>query len=111
VIAIENCDPKALEAEREILTVQAQTEGTPAAVIQKMVDGRIHKYYKEVCLLEQEYVLDTALSVKQVVADVAKKSGADITVTNFVRYEMGEGIEKRVDNFVDEIAEQMKNIK
>lgn len=111
VIAIEDCDPTALEAEREILTVQAQNEGKPAAVIQKMVDGRIHKYYKEVCLLEQEYVLDTALSVKQVVADVAKKAGAGITVTRFVRYEMGEGIEKRVDNFVDEIAEQMKNIK
>jgi len=111
VISIEDCDPEALKAEREILTVQAQNEGKPAAVIQKMVDGRIHKYYKEVCLLEQEYVLDTALSVKQVIADVAKKSGSDITVTRFVRYEMGEGIEKRVDNFVDEIAEQMKNIK
>ncbi len=111
VIAIENCDPKALEAEREILTVQAQNEGKPAAVIQKMVDGRIHKYYKEVCLLEQEYVLDTALSVKQVIAEVAKKCGAEIIVTRFIRYEMGEGIEKRVDNFVDEIAEQMKNIK
>lgn len=111
VIAIEDCDPKALEAEREILTVQAQNEGKPAAVIQKMVDGRIHKYYKEVCLLEQEYVLDAALSVKQVVAEIAKKSGADIKVTRFIRYEMGEGIEKRVDNFVDEIAEQMKNLK
>lgn len=111
VIAIADCDPAALAAEREILTVQAQNEGKPAAVIQKMVDGRIHKYYKEVCLLEQEYVLDTSMSVNQVVAAVAKKSGADIKVTRFVRYEMGEGIEKRVDNFVDEIAEQMKNIK
>ncbi len=111
VIGIGDCDPKALEAEREILTAQAQNEGKPAAVIQKMVEGRIHKYYKEVCLLEQEYVLDTALAVKQVIADVAKKSGTEITVTKFIRYEMGEGIEKRVDNFVDEIAEQMKNIK
>ncbi|MCM1194599.1 MAG: translation elongation factor Ts [Corallococcus sp.] len=111
VISVADCDPKALEAEREILTAQAQNEGKPAAVIQKMVEGRLHKYYKDVCLLEQEYVRDSALSVKQVIADVAKKTGADITVTRFVRYEMGEGIEKRVDNFVDEIAEQMKNIK
>lgn len=111
VVAIENCDPAALQSEREILTAQAQNEGKPAAVIEKMVEGRIHKYYKEICLLEQEYVRDSALSVKQVIADVAKKLGATIEVKRFVRYEMGEGIEKRVDNFVDEIAEQMKNIK
>ena len=100
-----------MEAEREILTVQARNEGKPEAVINKMVEGRIHKYYKEVCLLEQEYVRESSLSVKQVIKDVEKSTGAAITVTRFVRYEMGEGIEKRVDNFVDEIAEQMKNIK
>lgn len=111
VVSISDCDPKALESEREILTAQAKNEGKPEAVIAKMVEGRIHKYYKEVCLLEQEYVRDSALSVKQVIADVAKKTGADIVVNKFVRFEMGEGIEKRVDNFVDEIAEQMKNIK
>lgn len=111
VIAIADVDASQLEQEREILRVQARNEGKPEAIIDKMVEGRIHKYYKEVCLLEQEYVRDSALSVKQVVADVAKKVGHDITVTRFVRYEMGEGIEKRVDNFVDEIAEQLKNIK
>ena len=111
VIASEDCDPSALEAEREILTVQARNEGKPEAVISKMVEGRIHKYYKEVCLLEQEYVRESSLSVKQVIKDVEKSTGSAITVTRFVRYEMGEGIEKRVDNFVDEIAEQMKNIK
>ena len=111
VISIADVDAAQLDSEREILTVQARNEGKPEAVIAKMVEGRIHKYYKEVCLLEQEYVRDSSLSVKQVIADVAKKTGAEITVTRFVRYEMGEGIEKRVDNFVDEIAEQMKNIK
>ncbi|MCH5151151.1 MAG: elongation factor Ts [Clostridiales bacterium] len=111
VVNIADVDASQLEAEKEILTVQARNEGKPEAIIGKMVEGRIHKYYKEVCLLEQEYVRDSALSVKQVVADTAKKLGADITVTRFVRYEMGEGIEKRVDNFVDEIAEQLKNIK
>ena len=111
VVNIADVDASQLEAEKEILTVQARNEGKPEAIIGKMVEGRIHKYYKEVCLLEQEYVRDSSLSVKQVIAETAKKAGADITVTRFVRYEMGEGIEKRVDNFVDEIAEQLKSIK
>ena len=111
VVGIADVDASQLEAEKEILTVQARNEGKPEAIIGKMVEGRIHKYYKEVCLLEQEYVRDGALSVKQVIADTAKKVGAEINVTRFVRYEMGEGIEKRVDNFVDEIAEQLKSIK
>ena len=111
VVNIADVDASQLEAEKEILTVQARNEGKPEAIIGKMVEGRIHKYYKEVCLLEQEYVRDPALSVKQVIAETAKKLGKDITVTRFVRYEMGEGIEKRVDNFVDEIAEQLKSIK
>ncbi len=111
VVSIADVDASQLESEKEILTVQARNEGKPEAIIGKMVEGRIHKFYKEICLLEQEYVRDPALSVKQVIADVSKKVGKDIAVTRFVRYEMGEGIEKRVDNFVDEIAEQLKNIK
>ena len=111
VVNIADVDSSQLEAEKEILTVQARNEGKPEAIIGKMVEGRIHKYYKEVCLVEQEYVRDPSLSVKQVIADVAKKTGKEIVVTRFVRYELGEGIEKRVDNFVDEIAEQLKNIK
>lgn len=111
VVNIADVDASQLESEREILTVQARNEGKPEAVIGKMVEGRIHKYYKEVCLLEQEYVREPSLSVKQVIADVEKQLGKSIVVTRFVRYEMGEGIEKRVDNFADEIAEQLKNIK
>lgn len=111
VVNIADVDASQLESEKEILTVQARNEGKPEAIIAKMVEGRIHKYYKEVCLVEQEYVRDSSLSVKQVIAEVAKKTGKSITVTKFVRYELGEGIEKRVDNFVDEIAEQLKSIK
>ncbi len=111
VVGIADVDSSQLEAEKEILTVQARNEGKPEAIIGKMVEGRIHKYYKEVCLVEQEYVRDSSLSVKQVIADVEKKTGKEIIVTRFIRYELGEGIEKRVDNFVDEIAEQLKNIK
>lgn len=108
VISIADVDSAQLDSEREILTAQAKNEGKPEAVIAKMVEGRINKYYKEVCLLEQEYVRDSALSVKKVIADCAKSIGADITVQQFVRYEMGEGIEKRVDNFAEEIAAQLK---
>lgn len=111
VLNKEDVDAAKLENEKEILTAQSRNEGKPEAVIEKMVLGRINKYYKEVCLLEQEYVRDTALTIKQVVADYEKKIGCPITVAAFVRYEMGEGIEKRVDNFVDEIAEQLKAIK
>ena len=75
-----------------------------------MVEGRIHKFYKEVCLLEQEYVRDGSMSIKQVIAEVSKQVGAPITVSRFVRYEMGEGIEKRVDNFAEEIAAQLNAV-
>lgn len=110
VVNIADVDASQLESEREILTAQSRNEGKPEAVIAKMVEGRIHKYYKEVCLLEQEYVRDSALSVKQVIAEVEKQTGASITVSRFVRYEMGEGIEKRQDNFAEEIAQQLKDI-
>ncbi len=111
VISVSDVDASQLDSEREILTAQAKNEGKPDAVIAKMVEGRIHKYYKEVCLLEQEYVRDSAFSVKQVIADVEKKVGCTISVDKFVRYEMGEGIEKRVDNFAEEIAAQLNAVK
>jgi len=111
VISVADVDPAALEAEKEILTAQAKNEGRPDNIIAKMVEGRINKYYKEVCLLEQEFVRDGSLSVKQVVAQYEKQLGQKIDVVKFVRFEMGEGIEKRVDNFVDEIAEQLNNLK
>ena len=110
VVSITDVDPAQVQSEREILTVQARNVGKPEAVITKMVEGRIHKYYKEVCLLEQEYVRDGSFSIKQVVAQAAKDAGAEIVVTRFVRYEMGEGIEKRQDNFAAEIAEQLKGL-
>lgn len=108
VVNIADVDASQLDSEREILTAQAKNEGKPDAVIAKMVEGRIHKFYKEICLLEQEYVRDPALSVKQVISQCEKSIGSKITVDKFVRYEMGEGIEKRHDNFVEEIAQQLK---
>ena len=110
VVGIADVDASNLDAEREILTAQAKNEGKPEAVIAKMVEGRIHKYYKEVCLLEQEYVRDSSLAVKNVIAECEKATGASIKVNKFVRYEMGEGIEKRQDTFMEEISAAVKSV-
>jgi elongation factor Ts len=93
-----------IQQEREILTQQALNEGKPENIVQKMVEGRMQKFYSEVCLLEQPFVKDPDLTV----AKVLKKQGADVTVNNFFRYELGEGIEKRQENFAEEVMSQVK---
>ena len=99
---------EALEKEKEILRAQAINEGKPEKIVDKMVEGRIEKYYKEVCLLEQPFVKDGDKSIKGLMAEVAKATGANLDVVRFERFERGEGIEKRQDNFAEEIAAQMK---
>lgn len=97
-----------LNKEKEILRAQALNEGKPEKIVDKMVEGRIEKYFKEVCLLEQPFVKDGDKSIQQVTDEVAKEIGAKIEVVRFARFERGEGIEKRQDNFAEEIAAQMK---
>ena len=97
-----------LEKEKEILTAQAINEGKPANIAEKMVAGRINKYYKEFCLLDQEYIKDNELSVSKYVANTAKELGGSISVVAFVRFEKGEGLEKRNENFADEVASMIK---
>lgn len=97
-----------VEHEKEILTAQAINEGKPEEIAKKMVMGRIKKYYKENCLLEQEFVKNGDVSVKQYVDDVAKKLGGNITVVEYARIEKGEGIEKKVDDFAAEVASMVK---
>ncbi len=80
----------------------------PAAIAEKMVNGRISKYYKENCLLEQPFVKDEDVTVAQYVANTAKELGGKIEVVKFVRFEKGEGMEKRADNFADEVASMVK---
>ena len=94
--------------EKEILTVQAMNEGKPANIAEKMVAGRINKYYKEVCLLEQPYIKDGDISVQKFTDNTAKELGVKIQVVDFVRYEKGEGLETREDNFADEVASMSK---
>ncbi len=97
-----------LEKEKEILTAQALNEGKPREIAEKMVAGRIKKYYKEFCLLEQEFVKDPDKTIGQYIADTGKAFGGEIEVSCFVRFEKGEGLEKRQDNFAEEVMGQIK---
>ena len=100
-------DSSALDRERAVLTEQAAASGKPAAVIEKMVEGRIRKYYEEVCLLEQVFVVDQENKISKVVENLAKQIGAPIALTGFVRMALGEGIEKEEKDFAAEVAAQL----
>jgi len=91
-----------VDREREVLKTQALNEGKPENIVEKMVEGRLGKFFEEICLLEQNFVKDPDMKVKKFVAD----KGA--TVKSFARYEVGEGMEKREDNFAEEVMNQMK---
>jgi elongation factor Ts len=93
-----------IEKEKEILTQQALSEGKPANVVEKMIAGRLNKELKEFCLLDQEYVKDSELSVAKYLETVSKDVGSSISVRRFERYEVGEGLEKRSDNFAEEVS-------
>lgn len=97
-----------IEKEKEILTAQAINEGKPANIAEKMVMGRINKFYKEVCLTEQEFVKDGDLTIAKYTDKVAKELGGSISIESFTRFEKGEGLEKRNDNFADEVANMVK---
>ena len=112
VVSVEDVDPQKVQAEREILLAQAKNEPKPKpqAVIEKMVEGRIQKYYKEVCLLEQDFVKDPSKTVKQLVSEAVASIGEKISVRRFVYFKMGEGIEKKQDTFVQEIQDQLAKL-
>ena len=109
-VSSEEVDTTELDKEREILYAQALNEGKPEAVAQKMVEGRIKKFYKEVCLLNQEFVKDPSKTISQLVSDATIKIGEKISVRRFVRYQMGEGLEKRKDDFAEEVKKQAGQI-
>lgn len=100
----EDVPAEIIEKEKEILAAQAANEGKPEKIIQRMVEGRIEKYYKEVCLLEQPFIKDPDITVQQLVTEKIAKIGENISVRRFTRYELGEGLEKRQDDFAAEVA-------
>ena len=97
-----------VEHEKEILKAQALNEGKPEAIVEKMVVGRIKKSFKDVCLVDQPFVKDQEITVGKYVENVAKELGADIRIVKFARLEKGEGLEKKSDNFADEVASMIK---
>lgn len=97
-----------LNHEKEILRAQAINEGKPAAIVDKMIEGRVKKFYEEVCLLEQPFVKDPSKTIKDIVNEAILTIGEKISIRRFTRYEMGEGLEKRSDNFAEEVMSQMK---
>ena len=105
---IADVDAAALDRERNVLSEQARASGKAEEIIAKMVDGRIRKYYEEVVLLEQVFVVDGETKVRKVVEDAAKDIGAPVKLTGFVRFTLGEGIEKEQGDFAAEVAAQLK---
>lgn len=109
----ENSVPASVvDKEKEIIMAQIQNDekskNKPAQVIEKMVSGRINKYFKEICLVDQAFIMDGNTTVGKHVEDTAKAAGVSMKLTGFARYERGEGIEKKSDNFADEVASMIK---
>jgi elongation factor Ts len=105
-LRIEDVDPSILDRERSVLIEQARASGRPEEIIQKMVEGRVRKYYDEVVLLEQTFVLDGQTKVSQVIEQASKELGASIQLTGYIKFTLGEGIEKATTDFAAEVQAQ-----
>ncbi len=101
---ISSVSSEALEREKQIFAEQARNSGKPENIVEKMVEGRVNKYYQETVLLEQVFVMDNKTPVKQVILDAEKEIGSPIMLKGYVRYELGEGIEKTQSDFAAEVA-------
>ena len=106
-VDIGGVDPAALERERAVLADQAKASGKPDEIIAKMVEGRLRKFYEEVVLLEQVFVVDGERRVKQVIEEAAKEIGAPVRITAFARMALGEGVEREQKDFAAEVAAQL----
>jgi len=104
----EEVPAEVVEKEKEILKAQALNEGKPEKIVEKMVEGRVNKYYEENCLLEQSFVKDPDKTISQLLNEKISTIGENISIRRFARFELGEGLEKKVDNFVEEVMAQVK---
>ena len=103
----EDVPAEVIEKEKEIIKAQAINEGKPEAVAEKIVAGRIDKFYEEVCLLEQDFIKDPDKEVQEVLTEKISSIGENITIRRFVRFERGEGIQKKEENFAEEVMKQI----
>ena len=104
----EEVPAEVVERERAVARAQALNEGKPEKIVEKIVEGRIEKYYKEVCLLEQPFIKDTDKTVQALVTEKIAKMGENISIRRFARYQVGEGIEKKQSNLAEEVAAMAK---
>jgi elongation factor Ts len=105
---VDGLDQAVVQREKDVLSEQARASGKPDNIIEKMVEGRIRKFYEESVLLEQIFVIDGETKIKDVVKNASKDAGADVTLKGYVRFELGEGIEKQEDDFAAEVASLSK---
>ncbi|WP_018132530.1 translation elongation factor Ts [Effusibacillus pohliae] len=107
-VSREEVPAEVVEKEKEILRAQTLNEGKPENIVDKIVEGRIDKFFKDVCLLEQPFVKNPDQTIQELLNEKIAKIGEKISIRRFVRYEMGEGLEKKQDNFVEEVMAQAK---
>ena len=107
-VSVEDVPAEVVEKEKAILKAQAINEGKPEKIVDKIVDGRISKYFEEICLLEQAFVKDPDKKVKDVVTEMIATIGEKISIRRFARYERGEGLEKKEENFAEEVMKQIQ---
>lgn len=103
----ESLDPKLVEKEREVLIDQAKNSGKPEEFLSKVVEGRLRKFYEDVVLLEQCYIIDSSIRIKDVLNNAAKELGTSVEITGFIKFVLGEGIEKQTVDFASEVAAQL----
>lgn len=106
-VDVEDVPKDVVEKEKDILKEQALNEGKPEKIVEKMVEGRISKFYKEICLMEQPFIKDPDTTIKELLKEKIATIGENIVIRRFTRYEVGEGIEKKEENFAEEVAKQM----
>lgn len=103
-LSIEDLDQSLVNREKSVITDQASASGKPAEVVEKMVIGRLRKFYEEVVLLEQTFIMNPDKKVKDVIADCAKELGTSVSLVSYACFKLGEGIEKKVDDFASEVS-------
>lgn len=106
-VSREDVPAEVIEKEKEVLRAQALNEGKPEKIVDKMVEGRINKFYEDVCLLEQDFVKDPDKTVAELVNEKISTIGENISIRRFARFELGEGLEKKEENFAEEVMAQM----
>ena len=104
---IESVDEESLNREKAIYEEQARNSGKPENIIEKMMQGRIRKYYEEVCLTEQSFIMDPDKKIKDILAEASKETGTEVKLASYVRFGLGEGVEKKTEDFAEEVSKQL----